>query len=243
MLKASLFFLLVFCSALITTAPMQWLYSQLDTSDDPIALSNISGSIWAGSATVQTQNSQLDYRADDWHWDFQSLSLLTLELSWRLSHSWQQLQPIELQIATSPFAFGSDLNIQLHSDLRTLVPINPLFNLVSGNFRAQLENFSHSSCETHKGQVQLQQLEFMQIKLAQLDAQISCNPQGLYKISYQSQDPATSIKGSMSVDQLGTYQSSMTVSSSDAQVSQQLATLATKTLSKGKYLIETRGEI
>jgi len=242
MLKASLCFLLVFCSALIATAPMQWLYSQLDTSDDPITLSNISGSIWAGSASVQANNSQLDYRADDWQWDFQPLSLLGLKLSWQLTHSGQQQQQtIEAQIATSPFAFGSDLNIQLHSDMRTLVPINPLFDLVSGHFSAQLENFSHSNCETHKGQLQLQNLEFMQIKLAQLDAQISCNPQGLYKISYQSQDPATSIKGSISVDQRGTYQSSMTASSSDPQVSQQLATLATKTLSKGKYLIEAQG--
>ncbi|MCJ8341009.1 MAG: type II secretion system protein N [Pseudomonadales bacterium] len=239
MLKATMFFLLIFCAALIATAPMQWVYSQLDNSDDPITLSNINGSVWSGSASVQVRNTQLNYQADNWHWDFQPLSLLSLELNWRLTH---QQQKIDAEIATSAFAFGSDLNIQLHSDIQSLVPINPLFSTISGQFSAQLENFSHSNCNAHRGEVQLQQLQFMGFKLQQLNAHISCSPEGLYKISYQSQDPATNIKGSLTIDQQGSYQSSMTVSSSDSQVSEQLATLATKTLSKGKYLIETGGD-
>ena len=239
MLKATMFFLLVFCAALVASAPMQWVYSQLDNSDDPITLSNIHGSVWSGSASVQTRNTQLNYQADNWHWDFQPLSLFGLELNWRLTHQQQQ---IDGQIGTSPFAFGSDLNIQLHSDIQSLVPINPLFSTLSGQLSAQLENFSDSNCETHRGAVQLQQLEFMGLKLQQLNAQISCSPEGVYKISYQSQDPATHLKGSLTIDQQGSYQSSMTVSSSDSQISEQLAVLATKTLSKGKYLIEARGD-
>ena len=238
MLRASLFFIAIFTLTIITTAPMKWLYSQLKNPTDPITLTNIQGSIWSGSSTLSSNNPNVNYRADNWQWSINWLAFLSLNLEWNLL---QKEQQINADVGSSLFAFGKNFNIDLNSDMQSLAVINPTFALVSGNFQAQLEDFHTPICVKNTGQVSFRNIAVIGIKLEQLKADIECNKDNQFKISFESNDPLTQIKGTLHIDSRGLYNSSITASSKDSQISQQLATVATKTLSKGKYLLEETG--
>ena len=140
-------------------------------------------------------------------------------------------------------AIGKDFNIDINNDISQLAVINPMFALASGTANAQLQDFHTPTCMDNQGIVSLTNFATMGIKLKQIDINIGCDKSQQYIIKYQSVDDITNIKGALSINTTGHYQSSMTASSKDPQISQQLANIATKTLSKDKYLLEGTGNI
>ncbi len=238
MLKAIIVFCISLIITLIVNIPANWLYSQLKTQPAPIILSNVEGTIWSGSSSVFAPMLSPQYSADNWQWGFNASALLKAQLSWDLFHEKQNLSAT---IAIDLLSLGSSYDIVLHNNVNSLSSINPIFNLVSAEFSAQLSNFQSQQCIDNAGTINLKNITFSGLNLAQLKADISCTNTGAFKLDYASLDNSTNIKGSITIDSRGYYQSSMTASSTNKVISQQLESIASKTLSKDKYLIQGNG--
>jgi hypothetical protein len=240
MLKLGIFFIVTFISALIITVPLEKLYNLQKSSNDPIILSNIQGTIVSGSASLTLPLAKPAYNADNWQWDLHITDLFFAKLNWRV---FQKEQGIDLDIGTKLFAFAKDFNFKLNSDLKSLTDINPIFNLASGKVSGHLEGINLQRCTDASGEISLENLKFMNFKFAKVHTLVTCTKEGAYSFNYASEDNSTQIKGEATIDNRGFYNSSMTASTNDADISAQLAAIASKKLSKDKYLIQTNGYI
>ena len=235
--------IIFFCSLIITlviTTPAKWLYDKSKSNNDPLILSQIKGSIWSGSTSVFAPLLYPQYRAENWEWEFKLKKLLKAQLSWQFSH---KKSAIKGSVAVDIFALGKEVELILDSDIKSLSSINPIFSLVSGQFQAQLNNFQTVNCKSNSGHISLKNISFSGVSLDQLNTLISCTETGAFKLDYNSKDKATKINGTITIDSRGYYQSSMTASSTNNEVSQQLENISTKTLSKGNFLIQGRGQL
>jgi len=242
MLRALIFFILVLVISLIYNYPMRWFYQQVKPDTDLIVLTNITGTIWSGSATVRATNTNLNYTADNWQWGFQLLSLFKGQMNWQVKHT---AQNIEAKVGTDILAFGQRLHFELLSNINALAVIHPRLNLVSGNLSGAGKLIAPMTCKegSNVWDITLNNLSVLAFKLQQIDFLIACAQAGSFEISYHSQDPDTQLKGELQIDRQGNFQTSARASSSNQQIAEQLAQLASKTLSKGRYLLEWQGNV
>lgn len=247
MFKIGGFFLFVLVLSLVATLPMPWFYQQLKSDADLVVLENVQGTLWSGSAAIKATTLAPPYSAENWHWDFNPLSLLRGQLSWQLF--WQPQQPqqpqqnLDLYLGTSMFGFGNDYHLTLNSNLSALVAIHPVFSLISGSLSAQLQDFDSLNCIDNSGEIQLLDLKLLGFELQQLTIQIGCKDPNTYQLDYVSDDPKTQLKGRLEIDLAGNYHAKTTVNSEHADIVEQLAGTASKKLSKGSFLFISHGNL